>query len=345
MALTVGMYLDEGAHVSGHTADVDACEEIERVIVTGGEQARQWAEKMGKAQFVAEAWPKLVADESVPLLVVLTNNRDAGRLTLQAVQAGKYVYGEKPGAHSAEQMERIVAAAQQSGGHFVPCYARRTFPDTVELRRLLRAGVVGELWSFHCTWITSSARLRGVHSWLFSQELAGGGILHWLGCHWLDLLRFVTGQEVVLVSALLRTCDPDITVEDVACLALELQGGAIGTLRAGYLLDPSNGYQPHELNELMNAFEGSSGSVVHFPGQPAHLRVRTRAPGFWALGETRELTLSHTQTGYAPMLLRQTVAAVLDRTAPPVTEVDAWQVLRVAEAARQSSRTGIQVRL
>lgn len=342
MGITVGMYLDEGAHVDGHSADVESCGEIERVIITGGAQGQQYAERMRKAQFAGNAWDDLVADEEIPLLIVLTNNRDAGRLTLQAVQAGKYVYGEKPGACSAAQMAAIVAAAQESGGHFVPCYVRRTYRDTLELRRLLQAGAIGELWSFHSSWITSSARLRGVDSWMFSSELAGGGILYWLGCHWLDLLRFVTGSEVVAVGAMVGSFNPDIGVEDVACLTLRLEGGAIGTLRAGYLHDPNGGYQPHD---LMNAFEGPLGSVVHFPGRPARLLLHTRAPGFSTPGQEQELVVSHSEQGYAPTLLGYVVDAARARTVPPVTEVDAWQVLRIAEAAYQSSRTGREVKL
>jgi len=181
MAMTIGVYLDDNPHVSGQTADLANHPEIGRLIFTGSEEARERAATIDKAEYAADAWEDLIADPEVAGLLVLTNNRDAGRLSLQAVQGGKYVYCEKPGARSAEDMARIVDACAQSGAHFVPCYCRRTHPDAREIRRLIEAGAIGELWSFQAAWITSTAAARGPGKWFFNGEIAGGGILYCLG--------------------------------------------------------------------------------------------------------------------------------------------------------------------
>ncbi|NLO04657.1 MAG: Gfo/Idh/MocA family oxidoreductase [candidate division WS1 bacterium] len=342
MAIALGVYVDGGGHVSGHMQDVALLPEIEHVLMTGSEQAREIAAAMEKAEYVDDV-AAVVGNSSLPAVMVLANTRDAAEVTLAAVEAGQWVYAEKPGARDAAGMEAIAAACARTGAHFTPCYARRTFPETREVKRLLGAGAIGEVWSFQANWIASQAASRGVDSWFFSREMAGGGILHWLGCHWIDLLSFVTGRRVEAVGAMLATAEERIDVEDVACVTLRLEGGAIGTIRCGYLLDPFEGYDEYQ---LMTAWEGSRGSLALFPGKPTKLRLRTRAEGFCAAGETQEIALSHQRAGgYALGLLRGFIEAVETGGSPPVTEDDALYVLRVIKAAHEAARTGQEQRL
>ncbi|MFO8080402.1 MAG: Gfo/Idh/MocA family oxidoreductase [Armatimonadota bacterium] len=337
MGMTIGAYIDGGGHVGPHMKDVSQCQGIDRLLVTGSEEARGIAAEMEKAQFVDD-WQALLDDPDVPAVMVLTNNRDAGRLTLEAVEAGTWAYAEKPGARTVDEMRQIVEACERTGGHFTPCYVRRTFPDTLEIKRLYEAGAVGELWSFQANWITSQAEVRGVDTWFFSDELAGGGILYWLGCHWIDMLRFVTGQRIASVSAMCRTADDRISVEDVACLSVRLEGGAIGTIRCGYLQNPYHGYEDRQ---LMTAWEGSDGLISHYPHGEITLRMSTRAKGFCSATEAWELAITHPPTGgYALELLDDFLLAIDEERAPLVAEEDALYVLQVAEAAYEASRTG-----
>jgi predicted dehydrogenase len=340
MAITMGAYIDGGGHVGGHMKDVALHEGIERVLLTGSEQAQSLATDMEKATFV-EDWETVL--EEVPAALVLTNNRDAGRVTLEAVEAGVWVYAEKPGARTADEMQSIVSACARTGAHFTPCYTRRTYPETLEIKRLLEAGVVGELWSFQANWITSQAALRGTDTWFFSEEMAGGGILYWLGCHWIDLIRYVTGERIVAVSAMCRTAEERIDVEDVACLSVRLEGGAIGTIRCGFVLDPFDGYDDYH---LMTAWEGSRGAISHFPRGP--VTVRTRSRGLTSIGgsDVRELAIDTTRPGaYALELLDDFLAALAQERRPLVAEDDALYVMRVAEAAYRASATGSEQQL
>ncbi len=174
--------------------------------------------------------------------------------------------------------------------------------------------------------------------WGFSDEIAGGGILYWLGCHWIDLARFVTGERIVAVSAMCRTADKQISVEDVACLTVRLEGGAIGTIRCGYLLNPSGEYEDYQ---LMTAWEGSEGWLSHFPHGPLTLRMRSGTEGFGDPAETTEVAIERVRAGgYALELLSNFIDAVEQGREPLVCEDDALYVLQVAEAAYEASRTG-----
>ena len=116
MGITMGAYIDHGGHVDGHMRDAELHPGIDRLLVTGSEQAREIAGRIDKAEFVAD-WDALLGRDDVPLILMLTTNLDAGRLTLEAVEAGRRVYGEKPGARTAEDMQRIVDACARTGAH------------------------------------------------------------------------------------------------------------------------------------------------------------------------------------------------------------------------------------
>jgi predicted dehydrogenase len=85
--------------------------------------------------------------------------------------------------------------------------------------------------------VTTLVGLRDPSHWLFRRDLAGGGIATWLGCHWLDLLRYTTDQDVDEVAALTANVGGEaIDVEDVASASLRMSGGGIVSFYAGYLL-------------------------------------------------------------------------------------------------------------
>src|SRR5436309_1115947 len=71
----------------------------------------------------------------------------------------------------------------------------------------------------------------------YRRETEGGGILHMLGGHWLEVFRFLMGCEVTAVTAV---CRPVVgcmgeEMDDVSVVGLEFANGAVGSLQMGYL--------------------------------------------------------------------------------------------------------------
>ena len=245
-------------------------------------------------------------------------------------------------------VQQIVDAAQRHGVHFCPCYSTRSQPLAREVGSVLQRGAIGDLYSFQCTWITSDVLARGPDNWLFHKQHSAGGILAWLGCHWLDLLRFLMRSEVVEVTAMCATQTPAaVDVEDVANVCLRFDNGAVGMLRAGYLLRASGGY---DNSDMQFQFEGSQGALTWYPrAQPAGYRLRTRNTDFVPSGWQRDIVVEpapqSARAGYSADFLAEFLAAVEGRGPLPASEVDAWQVLRVIEAAYRSSAEGRKVTL
>jgi predicted dehydrogenase len=242
-------------------------------------------------------------------------------------------------------MAEIVVAADATGNHFCPCYANRLMATTAEVARLLQGGAIGDVWSFNCQWMTSQVALRGPDNWLFHRQYSAGGILTWLACHWIDLLRVVLRAEVTAVAAMVATqCREDIDVEDTASLILRFDQGAIGTVRAGYALNPFPGYED---TDLYLQFEGSQGALTWFVrGSSAGYLLRSSSPDHAGVRRVEAPPpAAGTGQGYSADFWEAFVTAHRTGQKPPATAHDALAVLRIIEAAYQSSAEGRTVSL
>lgn len=340
MSLRIGVWGVDHPHAGGHLKALENLPEVARLLVFDRDPAKTRAVVDGsdKAEPVTSA-EALLSPNTVDAVICLLPTREAGPATLRAIEAGIYVYGDKPGARTVEEMEQIEQAAQASGAHFCPCYPWRTEPITREIKALIDRGILGDIWSFEARFITSQVSLRDPRSWLFHGEVSGGGILAWLACHWIDLLAYLLGPAVQVSAMVATLCREDIDVEDTAAVLLRLASGAVGTVRAGYSHKPFAGYEEQDLGLTV---EGSMGSVYWPAREPVGYRLRTGHPDYAGLSRrwVKVEPDPPCSEGYSAGFLRQFLAAAARRTVPPATETDALYVLKVLRAAYGASATG-----
>jgi predicted dehydrogenase len=127
-------------HGPGHLAALAACEDVGRILVWDRDEAeaRRVAEGLHKGEFATGGQKGLLADDGVPVIVNLQRDCDAAALTMAALWAGKWVYGDKPGAHNAAEMAEVVAVSDATGNHFCPCYANRVLSTASAVSGLLQ---------------------------------------------------------------------------------------------------------------------------------------------------------------------------------------------------------------
>ena len=277
-------------------------------------------------------------------LVALPNDRTPAAL-VQVIEAGIGVFTEKPGARSAAEFEPVLAALQRRRVPFAVAYQNRGAPAIQQGRELYRAGAIGRLVSVELRMVTTRVGMRDPGSWLFRREIAGGGILAWLACHWLDALRFVTGQDIVRVQTELATLsDEAIDVEDIAVVAFRTSAGALGSLHCGYLLAIGNpGYRAagHDISFILRGSDG----VIQYAGgrQESPLVLESLAPR-WRAASRRTYQFTPTPSpGYGGLagldFFRQFLAA-RSGDATPADAVDALRVLEVLDAMYAAAAAG-----
>ncbi|MGC3970667.1 MAG: Gfo/Idh/MocA family oxidoreductase [Pirellulales bacterium] len=275
-------------------------------------------------------------------VVCLPNNAGAAAL-VKLIEAGKHVLTEKPVGATAADLDPVVAACARHRVAFQNGFMWRYDTGANRLRDMVREGRFGKLASVEMTFVTSDVRRRGPDHYLFDAAVSGGGFLNWLGCHYLDLLPYVTGQRIVGVTARLGVFGATpMQVEDGGTVLLDLSGGGLATFTGGYWL-------PRWAGESGWAIRGTERWVHWHPTRPQTsgvLEIHGPQPQWHAMEETFTIAADNTP-GYGGLRGVSLVADWLDavRSGKPCrnTPESTRATLQILDAAYESSRSDRRV--
>ncbi|HMH81948.1 MAG TPA: Gfo/Idh/MocA family oxidoreductase, partial [Gemmatimonadales bacterium] len=203
-----------------------------------------------KAQAEAFAIPnqyphidQLLAGAPFDLLVDLTDMQEHERLNLQAVEAGKHVWSEKPLANSLAAGEKLLAAAKKKGVKLWGAPAMVVSPQFAFIARTLNSGVLGRIAAAHADYGHSGP------DWAAFFYEKGGGSLPDLAVYNLTTLTGLLGPAKS-VAAMTSVITPTRTIpgkgeikvvaEDNAMVLLDHGEGVISHIQSGF-----NYFNPH----------------------------------------------------------------------------------------------------
>jgi predicted dehydrogenase/threonine dehydrogenase-like Zn-dependent dehydrogenase len=198
--------------------------QLKIVASSGGVSALHAARRHGFEQAVTDA-DAIFADAAVDAVVIATRHDCHARLVLEALEAGKHVFVEKPLCLTLDELEAIEArhrSLTEAGRAPVLMvgFNRRFAPHVVKMKALLDG--VADPKAFVAT-VNAGAVPAG--HWTQDPETGGGRILG-EACHFVDLLRHLAGSPIVGCS---KIATPAAT-GDTASLSLAFQDGSIGTI-------------------------------------------------------------------------------------------------------------------
>jgi len=217
-------------------------------VARRSEAARAWGVP------VVDSLDRILGDQSIDTVLILTPPWTHTDLVNQAAAAGKHVLLEKPVEANATRATAIVDACERAGVRLAVVFQHRFRPASLELAKLLRDGKLGKL-------LSASASIR----WWRSPEYFaqpgrgtiardGGGVLLTQAIHTLDLLLHLVGpvQEVMAYvdTSPLRAID----TEDIVAGSVRYANGATGVIDATTVTYP--GY-PERIE-----IAGAAGSAV-----------------------------------------------------------------------------------
>ena len=281
------------------------------------------AEEVGRALAVpALSTGQLMDDASIGAVAICSSTGTHVDLIVQAARAGKYIFCEKPVSLDLGEVDRALAAVEESGAQLMVGFNRRFDPAHARVREAVASG---ELGPPHLLRITSRDPAPPPLS--YSRE--SGGIFLDMTVHDFDMARYVVGSEVVAVHAAgavrVQPELADLGDVDTAVVTLWHENGCLSVIdnsrRATY------GYDQRV--EVLGA-EGLAAS----DNPPAHYAVRRDAGG------TRSAALPHffIERYTAAYLLqwRAFVEAAAQGSPPPTTGADGRAALVLGLAAKRS---------
>ncbi|HLK55571.1 MAG TPA: Gfo/Idh/MocA family oxidoreductase [Chthonomonadaceae bacterium] len=147
----------------------------------------QAREELGCAAY--SAFPELLADARVELVVVATPSYLHAEMAIAALETGKHVIVEKPFATDLADAERMIATAKQTGRTLTCHQNSRYSPDYLKVREVIASGKLGQILQIRIAWHGFSRRW----DWQTLKEF-GGGMLNNNGSHAIDLALLLMGE-------------------------------------------------------------------------------------------------------------------------------------------------------
>jgi myo-inositol 2-dehydrogenase / D-chiro-inositol 1-dehydrogenase len=176
----------------------------------------------------------LLADPELDVICVGLPNDQHYRVVLDAAAANKHVICEKPLATSLERAREMTLACRRAGVMLALAEQLCFAPKIVRARDIVAEGALGKVFR-----VFQRHQHGGPHSrWFFERRSAGGGVLMDMGCHSIEVARFVLGRPAAraVYARLSNELHPDSELEDHSTLVVEFDGGAVALLEPSWAL-------------------------------------------------------------------------------------------------------------
>ena len=169
---------------------------------------------------------RLLENSEINTVAIATRHNTHAKFVVQALEAGKHVFVEKPLAITLKEIEEIQTAYENAEScQVIVGFNRRFAPMIQKVSRLLDS--VNEPKNFIMT--VNAGSLPFDH-WHYDREVGGGRIIS-EGCHFIDLLRYLSKAEIVSTKAISVGKNPAIKYQhDKVSITLSFSDGSLGTI-------------------------------------------------------------------------------------------------------------------
>ena len=304
------------------------------------EAAAPWQEKYPDVEFVSDYKAVLDRDDVDIVIGTLPHwlHYQAG---LDAVEAGKNVFMEKPLALSSAEGRQMIDAALANGVKLMTAHTQRYYPAVQAMKKLVESNRLGDLVMAHDMWHKPYQPWTRPPWMLIGSK--GGGMGQMDGTHEIDRLIWIMGDDIETVSAQVgqvtypRAKNSDIDCDDTAMCFLRWKSGKVATIsRMAWRVGATEYGGDFFFSNGMARFRLKYGQAE---GQETALYVADSEEGTWEKEEIPENN---------PFLDEFTeYVKSIERGDPdtPIPQEHALKVLKVFEATEESTRIGREVKI
>lgn len=225
---------------------------------------------------------RLLDDKSIEAVIVATPDHWHARMVIDAVQAGKDVYCEKPMTHTVDEAFQVVAAVRETRRVVQVGMQRRSFDLFRDAKKIVDSGELGNIRLVTSLWLNqqtglSRATLRGeldwkqwlgpapsrdadsmrFFNWYYFYDYSGG-LLVGQAAHIFDAIQWFmnSGPPSAVMCAGGKVNLPGAEIPETASVALEYPSNFLATFTIGY---KAMRYAP--FNDQLKQFHGDKGRL------------------------------------------------------------------------------------
>ena len=196
--------------------------EFKTLATTGGINAAQACHNF-KFNKLSNDYHDILNDPTINLVVISTNHNSHAKFIIEALNAGKNVYVEKPLCIKYKELEAIIDAYQKSGKHLFCGMNRRHAPSIVEIKKKLATDKIPAVYDY----IVNAGFIPSSH-WTQDEKVGGGRIIG-EACHFVDTIQFLDGSHIKDLKIRFAN-NSGYPCKDNAIISLEFESGAIANI-------------------------------------------------------------------------------------------------------------------
>ena len=293
---------------------------------------------------------ELIAKEDFDIASIVLTPRDLPKTAIKLAEAGKHMFLDKQFARTSADLIPLVQAVRKSGVKTLLAYPWSSHPAMTSLKQMIGNGIFGKPLDIECRQVYWKVGPGGSdpNAVANRHDTEGGGVLHYVGCHHLELMRYLMNCEVKSVQAM--TGRPvgvmEDPLEDIAILAMEYENGAYGSLHTAYT--KPRGLGPNGYDSAL-VYRGLEGWANWAPVGDYNMDVFSAVPE-WSGAPERKINydLATGKRGYGRWKwmhdwIENFVQAIREDKEPHSTIEDGLKILQTIDAAYESAREGKRV--
>lgn len=172
---------------------------------------------------------EMLATEKPDLVNIITPPATHKDLCIECLEAGAWVYCEKPLCASLAEFDAISEAEQRTGRYVSTVFQWRFGSAAKHLKRLIAEGALGKPMVAVCNTLWYRTQAYYNVGWRGKWKTEIGGPTMTLGIHLMDLMLWLLA-EWEEVRAMADTLDHAIEVEDISMALVRFGGGGMATI-------------------------------------------------------------------------------------------------------------------
>lgn len=176
------------------------------------------------AHYATTDYKEVLRDENVHAVIIATRHNLHVRMAIDALQAGKPVFLEKPMSIHKKELDELVSVIEQTQMPFMVGFNRRFSKYATEIKKHIDKRINPMMITYQV-----NAGYIPLDSWVHSEE--GGGRIIGEACHFFDLFYFFTDAQVETVTVhRIAPHTAYFSAEDNVVVTAQHKDGSVGML-------------------------------------------------------------------------------------------------------------------
>lgn len=196
----------------------------------GGLSGTTLAKKFGFSHSTTN-YMDILADGDTDLVMITTRHDLHAGMVVEALNAGKNVFVEKPLALNDDELSLITDAYNKSGKSLTVGFNRRFSPHIKKIKSLVGDSQMNVIATMNAGFIPANV-------WVHDMKVGGGRIIG-EACHYIDLISYLTGSRVKSVCMNAMGSNPEENTDNASIL-LRFENGSSGVIN--YFANGSKAY-------------------------------------------------------------------------------------------------------